>query len=437
MMVSQNYIMPTEIYAPSFISSTKVGDTGVDDMLDFDLLAEYLLDDGIPASSLLDDDFMSECISDDYETTNVESNMVSPDLRNNVVFNEIPSVESNSAFPSGYIPAPLVPNRSGIPPFVPSSTALKTTQPGVVPIRDPSSNPNKRAKLDNPQVALNSQISIEAPDSPSEGKGKSKAQVDRRRERNRILARRTRLRKKFFFESLQKELTDLQKENMALKEIVRSNLDGEISRKLLEECKANDELPDIVLEQIGDPSFIGRQDFNLVNSIKQSQQSFIITDPSLQDNPIVYASTGFIELTGYSKNDILGRNCRFLQGPETDQTAVSTLRKAIANGDDVSVTFINYTADGTPFWNKLFVAALRDAESNIVNFIGVCVKVSSPDVEDAESRRTLPIASTNDEITEEKTNADAAMSAIENAVEKAVAAAPSIPRISSPPGNTM
>lgn len=208
------------------------------------------------------------------------------------------------------------------------------------------------------------------------GSQKSQAQIARRRERNRILARRTRLRKKFFFESLQKEVMDLQKENLVLKEIVRSKLNDDKAKEILESCKATLELPEVVLEHCGDPSALGKQDFNLMASIKASQQSFVITDPSLQDNPIVYASDGFLELSGYSREQVLGRNCRFLQGTDTDPAKVAEIRKGLENGDDVSVTFLNYSADGTPFWNKLFIAALRDAHNNIVNYIGVSVKVA-------------------------------------------------------------
>lgn len=61
----------------------------------------------------------------------------------------------------------------------------------------------------------------------------------------------------------------------------------------------------------------------------------------------------------------------------------------MAAGEDVSVTFANYTSDGTPFWNKLFIAALRDADNNIVNFIGVIVKVDSPEPGDSEYGKVL------------------------------------------------
>jgi PAS domain S-box-containing protein len=230
------------------------------------------------------------------------------------------------------------------------------------------------------------------------GRKKTQAQIDRRRERNRILARRTRLRKKFFFESLQKEVMDLQRENTALKDIVRGKVDGEEGRELLEGCDAAEKLPAAVLEACGEQAAeLDQQDFNLVRSIQQSQHSFVITDPSLQDNPIIFASNDFLSLTGYAREEVLGRNCRFLQGTETSQDKVAQIRKGLANGEDLSVTMINYTSDGTPFWNQLFIAALRDSSNNIVNFIGVVTKVASPDEDDPEHGKRLPGEGSSDD----------------------------------------
>lgn len=244
------------------------------------------------------------------------------------------------------------------------------------------------------------------------GRQKSQAQVDRRRERNRILARRTRLRKKFFFESLQKDVADLQRENAALKSIVRSRLKPDDARVVLERCDANERLPSAVHAEISGGGIGGfggfgggaeggessaepgvrkldREDFSLIRSIQNSQQCFVITDPSLHDNPIVYASDDFLTLTGYSQEEVLGRNCRFLQGSETCQEKVASIRKAVAAGEDVSVTFVNYRSDGESFWNSLFIAALRDADNNIVNFIGVIVKVAGPESGDSEYGKVL------------------------------------------------
>mmetsp|Transcript_3583 Transcript_3583/g.6007 ORF Transcript_3583/g.6007 Transcript_3583/m.6007 type:complete len:554 (-) Transcript_3583:168-1829(-) len=269
------------------------------------------------------------------------------------------------------------------------------------------------------------------------GRQKSQAQIDRRRERNRILARRTRLRKKFFFESLQKDVTDLQRENIILKELVRKKLDPEVSKELLAGCKAMEQLPSAVHEAVGEGADIDGQDFNLVRSIQRSQQCFIITDPSLQDNPIVYASGDFLTLTGYEREDVLGRNCRFLQGTETSTQKVEQVRKAISTGDDVTVTMINYTADGTAFWNKLFIAALRDAQNNIVNFIGVIVKVANPEPDDPEAGKRLNEGTSGDgnmqtDAQDDDDDAEVAVAeaadgtvrAMEGVVSAAVAAAP-------------
>ena len=281
-----------------------------------------------------------------------------------------------------------------VPTYSPASTHLVTIPPLLNPAANLASG-NKRRRVDACMVDTRrpppgSLVNGHMMPMPLRGRQKSQAQVDRRRERNRILARRTRLRKKFFFESLQKEVTDLQLENTALKEIAKSELPEDESKALLDDCKAMDNLPEGVAEACNEGLDLDSQDFSLIRSVQRSQQCFIITDPSLQDNPIVYASDDFMSLTGYKREEVLGRNCRFLQGTETSTSKVADLRKAISLGEDVTVTMINYTAEGTAFWNKLFIAALRDAHNCIVNFIGVIVKVAQPDPDDPEAGKRLP-----------------------------------------------
>ena len=96
---------------------------------------------------------------------------------------------------------------------------------------------------------------------------------------------------------------------------------------------------------------------------------YVLSDPRLPDNPIVYASEGFYELTGYTSDQVLGRNCRYLQGPGTDPRSVDIIRTAIAKGSDVTTCILNYKSDGSPFWNQFFVAALRDSDNCIVNYV--------------------------------------------------------------------
>jgi PAS domain S-box-containing protein len=198
--------------------------------------------------------------------------------------------------------------------------------------------------------------------------------VDKRRERNRVLARKTRLRKKFFFESLQRQVAQLTKENEMLKGIAKQNLKPETLHKILSDCS---ELPACVVASTQQAnSILEKADYKLMAAIQAAQRSFCISDPSLPDNPIVFASAGFLELTGYTLDQVIGRNCRFLQGPKTDPSQVEILKKGIIEGNDTSVCIINYKADGTEFHNQVFVAALRDENHKIVNYVGVQVEVN-------------------------------------------------------------
>ena len=117
-------------------------------------------------------------------------------------------------------------------------------------------------------------------------------------------------------------------------------------------------------------------DYSLVKALQTAQQNFVITDPALPDNPIVYASQGFLNLTGYTLDQVLGRNCRFLQGPDTHPRAVARIRNGIEKGEDTTTVILNYRADQTTFWNQFFIAALRDGDGVIVNYLGVQCKVS-------------------------------------------------------------
>jgi PAS domain S-box-containing protein len=106
-------------------------------------------------------------------------------------------------------------------------------------------------------------------------------------------------------------------------------------------------------------------------------QGIIITDPHQPGNPIVYANPGFEAMTGYTAVEVAGRNCRFLQGRETDQSAVRTLREAVEGERPVSVELLNYRKDGTPFWNALFVTPVRDDQGALLQFIGVQIDVTA------------------------------------------------------------
>ncbi|WP_302081297.1 PAS domain S-box protein [Salinibaculum rarum] len=95
-----------------------------------------------------------------------------------------------------------------------------------------------------------------------------------------------------------------------------------------------------------------------------------ITDPGQADNPIIYANHRFREQSGYDAAEILGRNCRFMQGEDTDAETVDELRTAIDAEQPVSVEIRNYRNDGTEFWNHLEIAPVRDDEDALVNYVG-------------------------------------------------------------------
>jgi len=203
-----------------------------------------------------------------------------------------------------------------------------------------------------------------------------------RRQRNREHAKRSRLRKKFLLESLQEQIHGLEEQLDSFKNAVKKEIPEkaeEIINSICGDKKKYAALP--MPSGFGPVKTLMEPDFRLMNALSGSQQNFAISDPTLPDNPIVYVSQGFLDLTGYTLDQVLGRNCRFLQGPGTDQSAVAVIRKGIEEGVDTSVCLLNYKADGTPFWNQFFVAALRDAQNNVVNYVGVQCEVSKAVVE--------------------------------------------------------
>ncbi|GGN09962.1 bacterio-opsin activator domain-containing protein [Halarchaeum nitratireducens] len=95
-----------------------------------------------------------------------------------------------------------------------------------------------------------------------------------------------------------------------------------------------------------------------------------MTDPTRSDNPLVYVNDAFERITGYAREDVLGQNCRFLQGPETADERVDEMRRAIEAGESTVVELRNYRADGEPFWNEVKIAPIRDAGGDVRYFVG-------------------------------------------------------------------
>lgn len=105
--------------------------------------------------------------------------------------------------------------------------------------------------------------------------------------------------------------------------------------------------------------------------VARAPYALLLTDARRPDNPIVYANAAFEQTTGYAPSEVLGRNCRFMQGEQTDRRTIARLREAIAAGEEVMVDILNYRADGAPFWNRLMIAPLTDAEGKLQYFVGV------------------------------------------------------------------
>jgi PAS domain S-box-containing protein len=95
-----------------------------------------------------------------------------------------------------------------------------------------------------------------------------------------------------------------------------------------------------------------------------------ITDPEQEDNPIIYANDGFTELTGYPRTEVVGRNCRFLQGEETREEPIAEMRDAVDNDEPVTVELRNYRDDGEMFWNRVSIAPLLDDDGTPNYFVG-------------------------------------------------------------------
>ncbi|SEM71963.1 PAS domain-containing protein [Palleronia pelagia] len=128
-----------------------------------------------------------------------------------------------------------------------------------------------------------------------------------------------------------------------------------------------------------------RRQEELHNAVSRLPVSMVVTNPRLPDNPIVFVNRTFERETYYSRDYAIGRNCRFLQGPETDPADVARLRAAIAAGEDLSLELTNYRADGSAFRNHLMIAPVHDPDGEIEAFIGIQKQI------DADTPLTDPV----------------------------------------------
>ena len=119
-------------------------------------------------------------------------------------------------------------------------------------------------------------------------------------------------------------------------------------------------------------------------AVRATRMAMIITDPRQPDNPIVFANAAFYRLTGYERDEVLGCNCRFLQGEGTDRKAVAAIRAAIESRSDIAIDLLNYRKSGEPFWNGLYLSPVTNAAGELQFFFA-----SQLDVTDRVSAQQL------------------------------------------------
>jgi PAS domain S-box-containing protein len=143
---------------------------------------------------------------------------------------------------------------------------------------------------------------------------------------------------------------------------------------------------DPLVAQAGDRALLWEKAFAAL------PQSVVITDARVPDHPIVAVNRAFCALTGYAPEQVVGRNCRFLNANARKQAALASLRRAIQTGEACSVRLLNHRANGEAFWNQLSIAPLRDAEQRLTHFVGVLSESSAEDADDLEPAAQRKVA---------------------------------------------
>lgn len=146
-----------------------------------------------------------------------------------------------------------------------------------------------------------------------------------------------------------------------------------------------------------------RENSQLAAAIANLTTGVVITDPKLPDNPIIFVNSSFTTITGYSAAEVMGRNCRMLQGPGTDPAILQALREAIRTRQPATHILLNYRKDGTPFWNELTINPVFDTEGRLANFIGLQNDVTARQqaeeaLRESQERYALAVLGANDGI---------------------------------------
>jgi len=130
----------------------------------------------------------------------------------------------------------------------------------------------------------------------------------------------------------------------------------------------------------------------VLDSIAASPIAMVATNPRRADNPIEIANDAFCTLTGYAHDEIVGRNCRFLAGGDTEPAVQAQIRAAVGEKRPVLVDILNYRRDGFPFRNGVMIAPLFDDDGNLAYFLGSQVDLGSDDIAALSMRRARALA---------------------------------------------
>ncbi len=127
-------------------------------------------------------------------------------------------------------------------------------------------------------------------------------------------------------------------------------------------------------------------------AIAAAANGIVIADARLPDAPLIYTNESFLQMTGYPREEVLGHNCRFLQGPETSPEAILELHEAVQQGRRCQVQILNYRKDGTAFWNEVTVSPVHDAQGTLTHFVGIQTDTTARQMAEGERIKLLELA---------------------------------------------
>ncbi len=142
--------------------------------------------------------------------------------------------------------------------------------------------------------------------------------------------------------------------------------------------------PEIDVDMPGRDAITDHRNDIFFAAIETTRMPMLVTDPRKPDNPVVFANRAFLSSSGYSYEEIIGHNCRFLQGPDTSRATVTAIREAIRDKREFSTEILNYRKDGSSFWNALYISPVFNQNKDVVYFFASQLDVSRRrDAEDA------------------------------------------------------